>query len=364
MASGPNFNRHRRCWQVSFKDAQGWHRKTVAPAPAHWKPGDPIPKPPVEALAARTHYEAVEKEARARRRDGLPDSLRPFLEEHVARYRKDATRRNVRAVVDQFLAWCENQGIRSFSQVTAQVCGEWLDAVARTHAFSTVKRMRAQLRAAWGRLARRGLIAANPWTNVAPPGKDSPKHRGSWTPDEFERLLAVSRPWLRDVLIIGVNTGLRINALMRLEWRDWRKPQRGQGGFGWIVVRPELDKAGKGYQVPISRELHAVLARRLGMHDPTFVLTGRYGKPLAGKTVTDRAIHAACARAGLPDPSAPNHHMRRSFGRWAVLGHLTGKPVPLYVASRWLGHSSVRMTMEYLDLSEEDSTRFMVPDEA
>ncbi len=217
MASGPNFNPHRGTWYVQYRSNDGWHRKTVASAPPKWKPGDPVPKTPPEAIAARTHYEAIEREARARRRDGLPESLAEFLEAHVARYAKESTRQNVQAVVTQFLAYCAGRDIRHVPQVTTTVCGDWLDHLARTDAFSTVRRKRAQIGAAWSRLFQRGQIAANPWLRVAPPGKGPVIHRGSWTREEFARLQVAAQPWLRDVLVVGVNTGLRINALQRLE---------------------------------------------------------------------------------------------------------------------------------------------------
>jgi integrase len=54
--------------------------------------------------------------------------------------------------------------------------------------------------------------------------------------------------------------------------------------------------------------------------------------------------------------------MRRTFGRWAVMGHLTGTPIPLYTVSRWLGHHNTRTTLIYLDIEEEESARFIAPD--
>ncbi len=359
MASGPTWNKHRGAWYVQYWDGK-WHRRTVASAPPTWKSGDPEPrKVPPEAHAALAHWVEVEKAAKARQVAGVPASLADFLADHIATYRKDATRANVQAVVTQFLAWTKSRGIERFAQITAAVCGEWIDTLAQTDALATVRRKRAQLAVAWNRLKRRGRITTNPWDATEPAGRAA-KTRGSWTKAEFARVLEVARPWLRDVLILGVNTGLRIEALMTLEWSDIRRPGPHAKGFGQVVVRKEHDKAGRGYDVPISRELHDLLARRFGRHDARFVLTGQFGKPLSGRNITDRAIRSACAKAGLAPLTSPNHHMRRTFGRWAILGHLTGKPVPLYVVSRWLGHSSIKTTLVYLDIREEDSTRFMI----
>jgi integrase len=363
MASGPNFNAARGTWYVQYRDEKGWHRKTVCGHPG-WKKGDPPPPPkkaPTEARAARVLYDAIEKAAKERIRLGAPATLETALSEHVASYRNEKTRRSVKAVVEQFVAWCRQRDITLFAEVTAAVCGDWMDAIGKTDARSTAIRKRAQLAVCWERLRKRGKVPANPWEQIEPTGGKS-KPRGAWTPDEFARLLDASKQWLRDLLRIGIYTGLRINALIRLEWDDIRWPKPDEHGFGWVVIRPELDKAGKGYQVPCSAKLHELLAARSGLHDPKYVVTGATGEPVSTRNVTDRAIRSACRKAGLPNPESPNHHMRRTFGRWAVLGHLTGKPVPVYVVSKWLGHSSVKTTLVYLDLKEDDSTRFMVPD--
>jgi integrase len=160
---------------------------------------------------------------------------------------------------------------------------------------------------------------------------------------------------------VGAHTGLRIEALRGLEWRDveWAAP--GEGGFGFVRVRPELDKTGKGYRVPVDRACHDVLARRFVHKDAhaAFVLTGARGRPIRRTMQTHKAIVSACARAGLERPASPNHHMRRTFGRWAVLGHLTGQPIPMYVVSKWMGHSSIAMTEHYLALSFDDSAKWM-----
>ncbi|MBU6429645.1 MAG: tyrosine-type recombinase/integrase, partial [Cyanobacteria bacterium REEB65] len=317
---------------------------------------------PPQAFAERTRLDAVEQEARQRAVRGASAHLDAFLAEHVARYRNLLTRKNVEAVTREFLAWCQDRGIERVSQVNKEICQQWIDAIARDQAYTTVKRKRAQLARAWSRSLGRRRISESPWLEIELDGYESTKVRGSWTREEYEKVKAAAHPWLRDVIILGVNTGLRINALIKLEWRDWIHPQTEEDRLGYVRVRKELDKTGAGYDVPISPELHTLLGQRFGKHDEVFMLTGRFNKPISGRNITHRAIRSACRKAGIHVPDLPNHHMRRTFGRWAHLGLLTGTPVPLYVVSRWLGHRSIKTTLIYLDISEEQSAQWMVPD--
>jgi integrase len=139
---------------------------------------------------------------------------------------------------------------------------------------------------------------------------------------------------------------------------EWNNGER--KGYGFIYVPPEHDKAKNGYRVPISPRCYEVLKRRHANRQHDYVAAGHQGRPVVDRDVVSVAIIQACARAGLPHPDSPCHHMRRSFGRWAVQGDLSGAPVPLAVVSRWLGHSSIKTTMLYLDVTDDDSTRFML----
>lgn len=365
MATKPRFNPARGTWQVQYWADGKWHRETVGRAPARWKKGDPEPtKIPPEVFARADKLAKAEEQSRKEWGRGIPDSLATFLRDHLSRYAKENTREAAGYAVDSFLAWCDERGIVRRSQVDAEICADFLDFIGRTLSIGTATMRRAYLAAAWGRLVRRKKIADNPWTGLEPIGQQRTKPKNAWTEEEFRKLLEACKEdryeWLRDVLIFGVNTGLRIGSMMQVEWGDWQKPETDAEGFGFIVVRTEICKT-KGYKVPVSRKLNELLWRRFGKHHPRFILTGKAGNPLKARQHTQVSITLACGRAELPRPVSPNHHLRRTFGRWAVLGHLTGRPVPLYVVSRWMGHADIKMTLKYLDLVQEDSINWMLP---
>lgn len=363
MASEPLWNSKRGTWSVQYWDGY-WRRVVVARRRPGWKPGDPRPKKaPPEAHAAVATCAAKEKEARVLCRKTIRQTLEQFLRAHVATYAKESSRGAVEDTVNTFLAWCKERKVIAIGDVTAAIAQQWINDCAAAEvpiAIQTSKNRIRRLSPAWNRAIRLGQLGANPWKFVEARGTPTPKVRGYWPPAIFDKLTEAANPWLRDILTIGVFTGIRISALSQLLWSDveWAAP--GKEGFGHINIRTEINKT-DGYRLPIHPKLHDVLARRL-LHksaDHERVICGQNGRPTRRGTVGE-AIRRASTRAGLDDPDSPNHHMRRTFGRWAVLGHLTGSPVPIYVVSKWFGHASVKMTQKYLGIEDEDSTRFML----
>lgn len=370
MASGPYANMQRGIWTVQWYDGVRWRRPTVVRKQPGWKPGDPMPKkPPAQAIEALAKFTAMEQVARGRRREGaVKRTVASFLAAYQAEYvssHAPGSVRNLGLIVDRFLKWCQAAKVELLQDVTPSVCRRWLaDRAAdvnpfngKSTAYNTMAKERGLLAAAWSKALKFKEVAENPWQHQEIPARAIPKPKGSWTPDEFARIQAKSKPWLRDLLTLGCHTGLRINALCNLLLTDlaWAKP--GEKGFGFVVVRPELDKAGKGYRVPMTAEVHDLLSRIVAERkgDCPYVLLGMEGRQLYGGRNTGDSIARACVRAGLKKPTSANHHMRRTFGRWAVLGHLTGRPIPLYVVSRWMGHASVEMTQRYLDIRDDES---------
>jgi integrase len=370
MASGPYFDPRRGSWSIQFYDGVRWCRKVVVKKRRGWKPGDPSPKkPPPEALAELGKYIKIEERAREGSGAGTTRSIEGFLETYRKFFegvREPSSVKVLDRAIRTFLAWCEEKGYRRLDQLTPSACNQWIVDRTASAQYATIKKERGLLAAAWSRAARLKEIPENPWTAAILEGKPKPEKKGSWTPEQYKKLLEISPPWLKDFFVLGCNTGLRIAALRLLEWRDVEWAKSGAKSFGWIVVRPELDKAGKGYRVPINEAVHELLFGRF-LHkdaDATFVLTGRRKRGVKGNNITDRAIRRVVRKAGLDSEEkpikSPNHHCRRTFGRWAIAGHLTGKPVPLYILSRWYGHATVNMTIQYLDVTEDDSTRFML----
>ncbi|WP_406698532.1 tyrosine-type recombinase/integrase [Singulisphaera sp. Ch08] len=370
------FDSRRGTWSVRWHNGKRYQSETIIRRPPKgWKAGDPKPKEPpavLEAQAARTRQEEATKAVGFERIDDI--SLQSFLDAREHDREINAAANSIKAIqltFRNFIAWCEKKGVIRFNDVTSAVCAAWFADRSRDISQKTGKpisrtslaRDRGLLSAAWNHAVKLEKIVRNPWVAVEIPERTPQVYRGSWTPEELKQLLGNSGKWLQNVLIIGCNTGLRISALLGLEWRDIHFSKPEEVGLGTVTVRPELDKAGKGYSVPMSPLCFETLQEMHRSRDKSVkaVIAGRRVKKIAKGNTTAEAICLACSKAGLPKPDSPNHHMRRTFGRQAILGQLTGRPVPLYIVSRWMGHSSMKTTSIYLDIKDDESHKWMEP---
>lgn len=368
MASKPYFVVDRGCWYVKWKAGPAkWKAQRLCSHPGWSKTQRPPKRPPPEAVRLARVWE--ERETRVKQglevdpQEATP--LRTFLDDyilHAEAGQAEGSIKVLRRAAAKFVAWCDDQGVKTLPEVTAATCRSYLAQRGRdpgmagvgrsgkTLAYKTLHTERGVLSPAWTQAFQDGRIVVNPWLRAPVPGKPRESIPPFWTEDEIERLTAACRPWLRDVVLVGVNTGLRITALLGLEWRDVSFEA------GMVTVRAELDKAGRGYRVPMSAVANSVLGRRWTMRmdaNPLVFPGPRKGKKVPSNR-TFQAISRVVRRVGITNHGRFNHMTRHTFATHAVM-----RGVPLKVVSSWLGHSSIAMTEKYGHVIPEDSQRYM-----
>ncbi len=188
---------------------------------------------------------------------------------------------------------------------------------------------------------KRGLIDTVPeieWLKAPKPEFDFLDFR------EAQRLIDGADAEWRPMILVAINTGLRLGELLALRWREDVDLVKGQ-----IVVRRSVTrgvvtapKNGKKREVDLGDEAIAALknARHL---KGDLVFCGDDGRML-GKNETKHPLWRACRKAGL-----------RRIG-WHVLrhtyaSHLAMRGAPLKAIQELLGHATIEMTMRYAHLS-------------
>jgi integrase len=156
--------------------------------------------------------------------------------------------------------------------------------------------------------------------------------------DEAERLEAVCPPWLRDLVVVARETGMRRGELSALTWKmiDLQRRQ--------LHLPKSVTKAKQPRSIPISSRATRVL-RRAGTDQADRVFLLPSGNPPSADWIS-HAFGKAVGRAGIEDFRF--HDLRADFAsRFIMKG---GSPKALQVL---LGHSSMRMTERYVRLGKD-----------
>lgn len=182
------------------------------------------------------------------------------------------------------------------------------------------------------------------------PEKDNLKER-ILTDDEEQRLLASASPTLRSIVIIAVNTGMRLGEILGLRWD--------QIDFTGQRIRVERTKSGKIRHIEINTPLLQELVRlkSLDGRSPYVFLSDVTGKPL---TTVKTAFKGACRRAkkdpkDKDDPGIVGlrfHDLRHTFA--SRLNLAGADPVTIM---ELMGHSSLKMTERYTHTNLEQKRK-------
>ncbi|MCX6338912.1 MAG: site-specific integrase [Candidatus Aureabacteria bacterium] len=144
--------------------------------------------------------------------------------------------------------------------------------------------------------------------------------------EEIKALLDSCNGHLRDIVIIALNTGMRLGEILNLTWEQINLPH------GYITVIKT--KSGKQRQIPINGEVRKVLNGH--KRDGIFVFDNN-GKSF-GSVKT--AFHNALRRSGIA--RCRFHDLRHTVATKMVLAG-----VSLPVVKEILGHASIETTMRY-----------------
>ena len=113
------------------------------------------------------------------------------------------------------------------------------------------------------------------------------EERVRWLTDTEEaRLIATAAPWLRDLILVGLDTGLRRSNLVGLQW-SWLHEQ------GTVLVVPrQLVKAKKAtVMIPLTSRAARIIARQVRHGDAPCVFTQTEGRAYSLEQVS-MAVHA------------------------------------------------------------------------
>ena len=172
--------------------------------------------------------------------------------------------------------------------------------------------------------------------------KEFLKNRTENAPEKYKKSYA------KDLLLfkIGINTGLRVNDLLSIEWKDIFKP--GTHQFNGYFV-PKEQKTKKVRQIFINDSFKAAVKEYL-KYVPNaklegYVFTNRQGNRLSDASV-DKLMKLLEKNLGLENLST--HSLRKTFAY-----HMYMQTQDISLVQEILQHSSVAVTRRYLGISQQ-----------
>ena len=172
----------------------------------------------------------------------------------------------------------------------------------------------------------------NPTSRV--PKEKENNERDRWlTKDEEKKILDNSPEWLREIVVFALNTGLRQDELLSLEWsrsNPFRK-----------TILIQNTKNDKPKTLPLNKTALDVLNQRSKVKSfkNDLVFFNRNGKKIYANNLR-KSFYSALRKVGIEDFRF--HDLRHTFAtRLAQAG------VDLYKISKLLGHKDIKMTQRY-----------------
>jgi len=158
--------------------------------------------------------------------------------------------------------------------------------------------------------------------------------------EQEERLLMASPPYLREMILFAINTGLRTSDIFNLQWMEVDIEQR--------RLKKIVKKSDKPLSLPLNETAFGIIEARLAVQQGPYV----FYSPMTGDRFKDvkGALLAAVKRAGLPKITW--HMFRHTFA-----SRLTRDGVDVVTVKDLLGHSDISTTMRYAHSNDEAKRR-------
>jgi integrase len=186
-----------------------------------------------------------------------------------------------------------------------------------------------------------GEVSSNPCAEVKSLVGEQPRTRYLF-PEEEQRLMAVleSTPYLRTIVILALNTGMRRGEILRLTWLHI--------DFHSNEIKATHTKTHRDRFIPMNAKVREELLRLRETSEDHLVFPGRK----AGCSLMDvkKAFNTACRRSGILDFHF--HDLRHTFGtRAAEAG------VALNAVAAVMGHADIHTTMRYAHATDDGRRR-------
>ena len=157
--------------------------------------------------------------------------------------------------------------------------------------------------------------------------------------EEIVKLLASANKTLKPIVIVALNTGMRLGEILGIKWRDI-DIKRG-------IIHLYNTKNGEKREIPINEQVKTAFIRTRKHPQSEYVFCKSDGSQLRDIRTS---FFTALRKSGIKDFRF--HDLRHSFA-----SHLVMSGIDLNTVRELLGHKSLRMTIRYSHLSPDHKKR-------
>jgi len=284
-----------------------------------------------------------------------------FIEEQQYQARRSPeTLRGYSRAFQMLLKFKPDIALSDLTDLTLTQFFRFLDEKNHGIKSSTIATYRSKLNTFFEWLIKKKELQENPFINIPYPVVLY-NDRKYFTKEEFEKVLVAlhTTAWQslfikkRNTLIvyIGFYTGLRSNEIIGLQVRDICESSKGDKYF---YIRGETSKSKKDKNVPIHRQLEIMIQdyiqerNKLHYTTPALLVSAKKDGPITKGTMKN--IVKLIRRA-----SKVKFHMHRL--RHTFAANVYRQTRDIYAVKNLLGHSTLKMTEQYLRNLPDDVSR-------
>jgi len=264
-------------------------------------------------------------------------TVRELLVEYAAKVtpRKSlVSQKRDRFVIERFT---KRWGTVALDQLSSKTIEDYLTERLHEVTLATVSKELGILKSAYARAMRWDWVSTTPFRGITL--NQEGEERVRWLTDEEEaQLVAAAAPWLQEIILVGLDTGLRRSNLVGLQWA-WLHEQ----GTVLMVPRQHVKAKKATVMIPLTTRAATILQRQVRHLSTPHVFTQADGHPYSVDQVGMAVIRTA-KQAQLPGVSL--HTLRHTFISRLVQA---GRPLPEVAALA--GHRDIKMTLRYAHLA-------------
>jgi len=202
---------------------------------------------------------------------------------------------------------------------------------------STVNRELATLKHMFSKAIEWGFIKENPAKPVKL-FKENNRRLRFLSEEEINKLLSACHGYLKDIVIVALNTGMRRGEIFNLKWQDI--------DFELKLIHVADSKNNESRDIPMNETLYKTLKALKDKAEPGQQYV--FINPRTSKPYDDvkTSFKSALKRAAIENFTF--HDLRHTFA-----SHLVMNGVDLMTVKELLGHKDIKMTMRYSHLSPD-----------